>query len=184
MGEHFSPILQSLSDAQRRCIQLYKGTDYKRLNSFMRGEISEELSDEEYDSLSEIRAVIDSAFSAPGAYLPIPLTVYRGLKKGYPDRHLRRGSTLIETAFTSASLCHRTAKTIGLWDTECNSSTLLIMSLPAGTPALWIEPLWDKGEYEILLPPPTVLQVSDITQISTQPLRRQVQCQRVQRPKT
>ena len=184
LDDHFRPILSSLSPKQESCLKLYKGMEYKNLNVFMREGKAQGLSEDDLDDLYDTKATILSAFDTRDAVLPIPLTVYRGLKQGYPDRNLKVGGILSEYAFTSVSLCPIIARQISLWDTECSSSTFLEISLPAGTPALWIEPLWDKGEYEILLPPPTVLHVSGINPISTEPLRRLVQCQRVQRPRT
>lgn len=184
LDDHFKGILATLSPKQQACLELYKGMAYKNLNGFMREGQVQGLSDDELDDLYDTKATILGVFDARDAVLPIHLTVYRGLKKGYPDKNLKVGGILSDYAFTSVSLCPLTARRISLWDTECDSSTFMEISLPAGTPALWIEPLWDKGEYEILLPPPTVLHVSGINPISTEPLRRLVQCQRVQRPRT
>ncbi|WP_431308167.1 ADP-ribosyltransferase [Deinococcus arenicola] len=182
MADHYAHWLHSLTIPQRNCLIRYKGMEYKNLNIYMRlGEVPG-LTDAEVDDLYDSAEIIRSAFASDLARLPMPLTVYRGLKREYPPLDCRINDGLFERAFMSVSLSMPVAKRICLWDDPSHSSTVLEISLPAGTPAVWLEPLWDKGEYEILLPPPVVLHISGITSVSITPLRRVVQCQRVQRP--
>lgn len=178
---HFADFHRDLSERQQIALKRYKGMEYKPLNRFMRGQDVNSLSDEEFDDVTEQKSLILRAFESPIACLPKSVCVYRGLKGEYPDEKLRAGQILTDFAFTSVSLCPEVAQRICHWSFD-SSSTMLEIILPEGTPAIWLEPLWDKDEYEILLPPPTFLSVSAIKVVSTTPLRRVVQCQRVNQP--
>lgn len=182
LDQVYQKWLTELTPEQATALRHYKAMEYSKLNRFLRTGAVRGLSDRELDDLFDTVQELTLALRQPTAALPFPLTVYRGLKYGYPDQHLKTGDYLQEKAFMSTSLSRGVARQVSLWGTSVDSCTILEISLPRGTQAGWVEPLWDKGEYELLLPPPTVLHVSGIREISTEPRRRYVQCQLVQRP--
>lgn len=165
----------NLSRQQRRTLQAYKGMDYKKINAFMRLGNDCGLND---DDLDHIEMDVETIYSALGtASLPETTTVYRGLKLGYPPKQIRVGNYLEEYGFLSTTLSVETARRISQWTTKVADATILEISVPEGFEAAWIEPLSEKGEYELLLTAPSILHISGITIVQASPVRRYVQCQ-------
>jgi hypothetical protein len=174
----YQPWLESLSSKERRCLGIYKDMSYRDINTFMRTGDVKGASDEFLEDIDDTAKVIEQALMR--ARLPFSTTVYRGLKRGYPPEALQVGHYLSEIAFTSTTLSAQFARQISLWDADSISSTILEISVPEGIAGAFIEPLWDKGEHELLLLAPLLIHVSGIRMNADEPTRRYVQCQCVQ----
>lgn len=175
---HYAPLRALLTFSERRSLELYKGMEYRDVNRYLRTGHLEGADDFRLNDLDETIDNIRSALSK--ARLPFSTVVYRGLKGGYPPQSLAVGDYLDEPAFLSTTLSAQVARQFCLWESEAVPSTILEISVPEGTNAIWLEGLVDKGEYELLLGSDTLIHVSAIKDAAGYPGRRYIQCQCVQ----
>lgn len=175
---HYAPLRAFLTHREIACLYQYKGMDYRNINRFLRtgdlpGADDQQLEDLE-DTIDGIRSVIERST------LPFSTVVYRGLKRDYPSPNLAVGDYLEEAAFLSTTLSAQASKQFSLWDSPEVASTILEISVPEGTNAVWIEGISSKGEYELLLNSDMLIHISAIKSLAEYPGRRYVQCQCVQ----
>jgi ADP-ribosyltransferase exoenzyme len=178
LDTHYSLQRINLTHPERMSLELYKGMGYRDINRYMRSGNLAGANPQKLDDLDETIDLIRSALSK--FFIPFPTVVYRGLKYGYPSANLAIGDYLGEQAFLSTTLSVLTAKQFCVWDANPAPSTILELSVPEGTKAIWLDGLLGKGEHELLLDSGTLIHISGIKVLQDYPQRRYLQCQCVQ----
>lgn len=146
--QQWSTWRKSLTSHEFKALQDYKGAGYVQINNFLRlygggtGKATGGLA-------SKVQS-LDSAFAK--AKIPEPVKVFRGCSlKTFAENGVQRradlpsltGQVIIDKGYPSCGLTERSAwvsKGV-LWEIRC----------PPGTPACYLETVWNRNEYEILL---------------------------------
>lgn len=93
---------------------------------------------------------MDTALVA--SQIPEDITVFRGM----PAEALPKdavGTEFTDKAYGSTSLDYKTAEKFGRWVREDGLHPAIIeIRVPKGNDGIYMENLWDNGEYEVLLP--------------------------------
>jgi len=136
-------------------IKNYKGFSYIDVNRFLRGEKLE--NNNEYN-LNKVKLSINVITKELDKFrLPFNLIVLRRVSNSFFNKTLLKGNKykksieFIDNGFLSTSL----STDINYIDSKihdyCSGKSLMIIKVPKGTSALYIEPIDEKGELELLL---------------------------------
>lgn len=181
LSSYYSPLYSALSGPERYHLAHYKREGYRQINRFLRTNQLPNLSDQAQSDLLE--GVESISATLQRFTLPFSTVVYRSLRGDYPDGQLCVGRYLEEPGFMSTTLSAQVARRICAWESQDVQSTVLEISVPEGTHALWLEgvtSLPGLNEYEVLLTSDVVVHISAIKDVEGYPDRRYVQCQCVQ----
>ena len=175
---HYEPLRRLLGNEEILALRHYKNMGYKEMNDLMRNYTIPGMNDYALEMIENMVDRVKIAFS--GQTLPFSTVTYRGLKREYPPADLAVGDYLTDLAFMSTTLSARFARQVCLWETNVVPSTIYEISVPEGTPAIWLDGILNKDEYELLLGYGTTVHISAINDLAGYPGRRYVRCQCVQ----
>ena len=141
----------SLAKVHKNALAMYTGDWYTGINGFLRGEKDNHGFD--YTHVKQLVNRMDDAFLS-AVPTDVPLILYRG-GRGSPRTYGE------QIAFTSASARMEPAMQ---FVTGTNGCCMQRITVPVGTPVIYLEPLTHvKGEYEVLLPRGIILERTDPT---------------------
>lgn len=136
-------------------IKHYKGFNYIDINRFLRGEQLENNS--EYN-LNKIKIRIDVITKELRKFrLPFKLIVLRRVSNHFFNKTLlkgykyKNGIKFTDKGFLSTSLSTNINYVDSKTHDYCSGKSLMIIKVPKGISALYIEPVDEKGELELLL---------------------------------
>ena len=157
----------SISLPESRTLLAYQQAEYRRINAQLRVAARRPL-----DTLPsrEVDLAVDPAdvqrldSLTTRTTLPETVTVYRGFRRSTPPATARAwiGSTMRDDGFLSTSLSPAVAEDFA-YDGAYNG-TVYQITLPAGTPAAWVDRHRSREEAEVLLPRSSRFQVTDVSQ--------------------
>ena len=169
--KHYEAMASKLTDTEVVAMKSYKGTDYKDINNRLRGKDINGLTDKKIKEL-------DSAMEK--AKLNRNIIVHRGMSIYEPDESAgtqekvqyvqlqalwnnpqnAKGIIISDSAFVSTSLHKPFANSWG-------SRILLNINAPKGTKALYLDAVYQREEYEMLLPRGSKFKIKSATKVGS-----------------
>lgn len=150
-------FIQKLPREIFRALEMYTGSEYTDINGFLEG-TKKNVPKEMKDAIK----LIDKAFELVPK-ITEPITVYRGLDSPVVRNSRRYGTkeTVMSNykglypGFVSTSLDYNVANAF-----TYSKCCVLKMVLPVNTPAIYLEPVSNREEWELLLPRGTIISIN------------------------